>query len=79
MLGADAATLPDTFFEGLARTKNADAGVGGREPSLLREGHVEVDPASGGPVVDQYGRCSDLAYYAAGNLLRPVESARLDA
>jgi hypothetical protein len=25
--------------------------------------------------VDQYGRCSDEAYFAAGNLLRPIETA----
>ena len=24
-------------------------------------------------MVDQYGRCSDPGYFAAGNLLRPVE------
>ncbi len=45
------------------------------ESSLLRMGHLTVDPASGGPVVDQYGRCSDPAYFATGNLLRPVETA----
>ena len=26
-------------------------------------------------MVDQFGRCSDPAYFAAGNLLRPVETA----
>lgn len=45
------------------------------ESSLLRMGHLAVDPASGGPVVDQYGRCSDPVYFATGNLLRPVETA----
>ena len=45
------------------------------ESALLRMGHIEVDPATGGPVVDQYGRCSDPVYFAAGNLLRPVETA----
>lgn len=45
------------------------------ESSLLRMGHLEVDQASGGPVVDQYGRCSDPCYFATGNLLRPVETA----
>ena len=34
-----------------------------------------VDRASGGPVIDQFGRCSDPAYFAAGNLLRAVETA----
>lgn len=45
------------------------------EASLARSGHLAVDPASGGPVIDQYGRCSDPAYFAAGNVLRPVETA----
>lgn len=45
------------------------------ESALLRMGHLEVDTHSGGPVVDQFGRCSDQAYFATGNLLRPVETA----
>jgi NADPH-dependent 2,4-dienoyl-CoA reductase/sulfur reductase-like enzyme len=43
--------------------------------SLARSGHLAVDPATGGPAVDQWGRCSDPAYFATGNLLRPVETA----
>ncbi len=45
------------------------------ESTLARMGHLAVDPATGGPVVDQFGRCSDPAYFATGNLLRPVETA----
>lgn len=45
------------------------------ESALLRMGNLDVNQASGGPVVDQYGRCSDPAYFATGNLLRPVETA----
>jgi len=45
------------------------------ESSLVRGSHLELDPQSGGPVIDQFGRCSDPAYFAAGNLLRPVETA----
>ncbi|KGB80888.1 pyridine nucleotide-disulfide oxidoreductase [Rhodovulum sp. NI22] len=45
------------------------------EAALLRESHLAMDPATGGPVVDQFGHCSDPAYFAAGNLLRPVETA----
>lgn len=45
------------------------------EASLLESSHLAVDPATGGPVVDAFGRCSDPAYFAAGNLLRPVETA----
>ncbi|HBO7544742.1 TPA: pyridine nucleotide-disulfide oxidoreductase, partial [Pseudomonas aeruginosa] len=45
------------------------------ESSLVRLSHLELDPASGGPRIDQFGRCSDPAYFAAGNLLRPIETA----
>lgn len=45
------------------------------EASLIRASHLRFDPASGGPEVDQYGRCSDPRYFAAGNLLHPVETA----
>ena len=45
------------------------------ESSLALCGHLQVDTATGGPVVDQYGRCSDPAYFATGNVLRPVETA----
>jgi len=43
------------------------------EAAILQTSHLVLDAATGGPVVDQYGRCSDPAYFAAGNLLRPVE------
>ena len=43
------------------------------EADLLR-GHLALDPRTGGPEVDQFGRCSDPGYFAAGNLLRPVET-----
>ncbi|MDH5355599.1 MAG: NAD(P)/FAD-dependent oxidoreductase [Gammaproteobacteria bacterium] len=45
------------------------------EASLARSGHLPVDALSNGPVVDQFGRCGDPAYFATGNLLRPVETA----
>jgi len=45
------------------------------EASLARSGHLHMDTASGGPVIDQYGRCSDPVYFATGNVLRPVETA----
>jgi thioredoxin reductase len=45
------------------------------EASLLRSSHLKLDASSGGPVIDQFGRCSDPAFFAAGNLLRPVETA----
>lgn len=45
------------------------------EATLLRASHLELDAASGGPVIDAWGRLSDPAYFAAGNLLRGVETA----
>lgn len=45
------------------------------EASLLAASHLALDRGSGGPVVDQFGRCSDPAFFAAGNLLRAVETA----
>lgn len=45
------------------------------EATLLNGSHLERDPATGGPVVDSFGRCTDPAYFAAGNVLRPVETA----
>jgi thioredoxin reductase len=45
------------------------------ESAILQSSHLALDPATGGPVVDQYGRCSDPIYFAAGNLLRPVEAS----
>lgn len=45
------------------------------EATLVRESHLTFDPATGGPEIDEYGRTSDPAIFAAGNLLRPVETA----
>ncbi|MDR5646537.1 FAD-dependent oxidoreductase [Burkholderia cenocepacia] len=45
------------------------------ESTLVRASHLLLDSGTGGPVVDQHGRCSDPAFFAAGNLLRPVETA----
>jgi len=45
------------------------------EAALARCGHLKIDPATGGPLVDQWGRCSDPSYFATGNLLRAVETA----
>ena len=45
------------------------------ESTLARMGHIEMDPASGGPVTDQFGRGSDPSYFSAGNMLHPADSA----
>lgn len=45
------------------------------EASLVRNSHLVLDGGSQGPAIDQFGRCSDPYYFAAGNILRPVETA----
>ncbi len=45
------------------------------ESALIYDSHLAIDPATGGPQIDQFGRCSDPHYFACGNLLRPVETA----
>lgn len=45
------------------------------ENALALTGHLTIDPATRGPLVDSDGRCSDPAYFAAGNVLRGVETA----
>ncbi|MEE9445582.1 MAG: FAD-dependent oxidoreductase [Cocleimonas sp.] len=44
------------------------------EASLLRSANIEIDPNTQGPIIDQFGRCSDPVYFASGNVLRPVET-----
>jgi len=45
------------------------------EAALAKLSHLQLDAASGGLEIDQFGRCSDANYYATGNILRPVETA----
>jgi NADPH-dependent 2,4-dienoyl-CoA reductase/sulfur reductase-like enzyme len=45
------------------------------EAVLVRESHLALDPATCGPEIDEYGRTSDPAIFAVGNVLRPVETA----
>lgn len=45
------------------------------ESSLIRASHLQHDSRSGGPMVDQYNRCSDPDYFACGNILHPVDTA----
>ena len=42
------------------------------ESHLVAGGHLEYDSGSGGPITDQHQRLSDPAYFACGNVLRPV-------
>ena len=45
------------------------------ESSLIRASHLQLDLRSGGPLIDQYHRCSDPDYFACGNILHPVDTA----
>jgi NADPH-dependent 2,4-dienoyl-CoA reductase/sulfur reductase-like enzyme len=45
------------------------------ETALVVPSHLDIDPGSRGPVIDQFMRSSDPAYFAAGNLLRGIETA----
>ncbi|ALR78045.1 NAD(P)/FAD-dependent oxidoreductase [[Enterobacter] lignolyticus] len=45
------------------------------DSALIRGSHLRLDPASGGPEIDQFSRCSDPSYYATGNMLRALETA----
>jgi hypothetical protein len=49
------------------------------ESALLRANDIAVDRLTGGPVVDQFGRTSATGVFAAGNLLRAVESSGMAA
>ena len=49
------------------------------EVFLARASGLAIDPGSGGPVIDNFYRCSDPSYFAAGNILRPVEHSGMAA
>lgn len=46
---------------------------------LSEEGGLAIDPRTGGPVIDPFMRTSRPGVFAAGNLLRPVESSGIAA
>jgi NADPH-dependent 2,4-dienoyl-CoA reductase/sulfur reductase-like enzyme len=45
------------------------------EATLARTAPLQMDRGTNGPCIDSFWRCSDPAYFAAGNVLRSVESA----
>ncbi|VAV99536.1 Putative oxidoreductase [hydrothermal vent metagenome] len=45
------------------------------EASLARCGHLKIDAATGAPVTDESGHCSDPTYFAVGNVLKPLKTA----
>lgn len=64
--------------QGRERVKTDGVIVSGKfrpEAALLAGSHLARDPGTKGPMIDNLGRCSDPAFYAAGNLLRPVETS----
>ena len=38
-------------------------------------GGIEIDTATGSPLVDAYGRYSNINYFASGNLRYPLKTA----
>ena len=49
------------------------------DATLLSAARIEVDTNTGGPAIDQMMRTSASAVFAAGNLLRPVETSGIAA
>ncbi len=49
------------------------------EAALVRASHLTLDAGTLGPAIDNHWRCSDPAYFAAGNVLRPVEHSGVAA
>ncbi|MCB6182879.1 FAD-dependent oxidoreductase [Leeia sp. TBRC 13508] len=49
------------------------------ETGIIRSSHLMVDPRTKGPAIDSELRCSDPSYFAAGNVLRPVEHSGVAA
>ncbi len=45
------------------------------ETALLKDSQIALNPHSSGPAIDQFFRTSDPQVFAAGNLLRPVETS----
>ena len=45
------------------------------ENALLAGSHLALDSGTKGPAIDQFWRCSDPSFFAAGNLLRGIETA----
>lgn len=43
------------------------------EYTLIRNSHLQHEANSGRPFFDQYGRCSDAAYYVVGNMTHPAD------
>ena len=44
------------------------------ESTLARMSHLSLNYQTGSPEADQYGQCSDKAYYVAGNVLQSTDA-----
>ncbi len=66
-------------FEGNIRKIECDGvlftGLFTPESSLVSMSHLKLDYDTKSPVIDEFNRCSDMAYYAGGNLLQPLNIA----
>lgn len=45
------------------------------EAGVLRASHLALDPATGGPVVDSFGRLSDHCFFVAGNVAHDARAS----
>ena len=83
ILGKEVVTGVEIEQNGTRRSLDCDAivftGKFAPEATLVQNSHLEWDLRTCGPVIDQHWQCSDPAYYAAGNLLRSVESSGIAA
>lgn len=67
--------LKDRSFKEIACDGLLFTGQFVAEATLAKLSGLEIDGASGGPVVDNYGRSSDANIYAIGNMTHPAETA----
>ena len=56
-------------------SKSARLQLSTQELLDLMQGEIEVDTATGSPLVDAYGRRSNISYFASGNLRDSLKTA----
>lgn len=73
----EAVTLlcPDGRHEDIACDGVLFTGSFKPEASLAHSIGLGIDPATGGPIIDQFARTTEPRIFAAGNILHPVETA----
>lgn len=79
IVGRDVVTGIEVERDGRREALECDSVIftGGFRPetAIVLGSHLAIDPGTRGPVVDQHWRCSDPTYFAAGNVLRGIETA----